>query len=164
MLAPAPREAMNVAIANIREFAVAQLPREYFREFSPGRKLGQIVRPLEAVGCYIPSGRYPLVSTLLMTATLAQAAGVRHIAVASPKPTPEILAAAHILKLTDVYRAGGAQAIAALAYGTETVQRVNRIVGPGNIYVAAAKKLLAGEVGIDFIAGPTEILILSGDG
>ena len=116
------------------------------------------------MGCYIPSGRYPLPSTLLMTAVLAQTAGVPRIVVASPKPTDEILGAAHLLGLKDVFRMGGAQAIAAMAYGTETVPRVDRIVGPGNIYVAAAKKLLAGDVGIDFIAGPTEIVILSAHG
>jgi histidinol dehydrogenase len=99
-----------------------------------------------------------------MTAVLAQAAGVRHIVVTSPKPTDEILGAAHLLGLSDVYRLGGAHAIAAMAYGTATVPRVDRIVGPGNVYVAAAKKLLAGEVGIDFIAGPTEILILTAGG
>lgn len=163
-LSPEIRDAIAVATRNIREFAREQLPKPYFREFSDGRKLGQIVRPLEAVGCYIPSGRYPLPSTLLMTAALAQEAGVPNIVVASPKPTDEILGAAHLLGLRQVFRVGGAHAIAAMAYGTETVPRVDRIVGPGNIYVAAAKKLLAGEVGIDFIAGPTEILILSAGG
>lgn len=163
-LSPAIRKALETAIANIREFAKAQLPQEYLRDFGNGRKLGQIVRPLEAVGCYIPSGRYPLPSTLLMTAVLAQTAGVPRIVVASPKPTDEILGAAHLLGLKEIFRMGGAQAIAALAYGTGTVPRVDRIVGPGNIYVAAAKKLLAGEVGIDFVAGPTEIVILSEEG
>jgi histidinol dehydrogenase len=158
------RGAIETARRNILEFAKAQLPREYFKEFGSGRKLGQIVRPLNAVGCYIPSGRYPLPSTLLMTAILAQAAGVPRIVIASPKPTIEILGAAHLLGLSDVFRIGGAQAIAAMAHGTATVPRVDRIVGPGNIYVAAAKKLLAGEVGIDFVAGPTEILILTADG
>jgi histidinol dehydrogenase len=156
--------ALETACRNIREFAKTQLPKEHFEEFSPGRKLGQIVRPLDAVGCYIPSGRYPLPSTLLMTAVLAQTAGVPQIIIASPKPTDEILGAAHLLGIGDVFRMGGAQAIAAMAYGTDTVPRVDRIVGPGNIYVAAAKKLLAGEVGIDFIAGPTEIMILSESG
>ena len=164
LLHPAVRAAIEHASRNIREFAKTQLPQPYFREFSAGRKLGQIVRPLRAVGCYIPSGRYPLPSTLLMTAIPAQEAGVPRIVVASPKPTDEILGAAHFLGLTEVFRMGGAQAVAAMAYGTETVPRVDRIVGPGNIYVAAAKKLLAGEVGIDFIAGPTEILILTSGG
>lgn len=163
-LSPALRDAIETAIANIRQFAEAQLPRERFEEFSPGRKLGWIVRPLDAVGCYVPSGRYPLPSTLLMTAALAQAAGVPRIAVVSPRPSAEILACARLLGITELYRCGGAQAIAALAFGTQTISRVDRIVGPGNAYVAAAKKLLAGEVGIDFIAGPTEILILAAHG
>jgi len=163
-LSPEVLRAIRTASQNIREFATIQLPKEHFEEFSPGRKLGQIVRPLDAVGCYIPSGRYPLPSTLLMTAVLAQTAGVPQIIIASPKPTDEILGAAHLLGIRDVFRMGGAQAIAAMAFGTRTVPRVDRIVGPGNIYVAAAKKLLAGEVGIDFVAGPTEILILSAGG
>ena len=158
------RNAIDTAIRNIQQFAQKQLPREYFHEFSPGRKLGWIVRPLGAVGCYIPSGRYPLPSTLLMTAVIAQTAGVSRICVTSPKPSREILGCAHILGIQEVYRVGGAQAIAAMAFGTETIARVDRIVGPGNAYVAAAKKLLAGEVGIDFVAGPTEIMILAADG
>lgn len=158
--------AAKAAIANIREFALAQMPRECFREFSPGRKLGWIVRPLESVGCYVPSGRYPLASTLLMTAVLAQVAGVPRIVVTSPKPSSEILACAHLLGITEFFRVGGAQAIAALAIGTPTIRAVNRIVGPGNSYVTAAKKLIAHEfgVGIDFLAGPTEILIIAADG
>jgi histidinol dehydrogenase len=163
-LHPQVRTAIETAACNIREFARTQLPQPFLREFSNGRKLGQIVRPLDAVGCYIPSGRYPLPSTLLMTAILAQEAGVPNVVIASPKPTDEILGAAHMLGFNQVFRIGGAQAIAAMAYGTETIPRVNRIVGPGNIYVAAAKKLLAGEVGIDFVAGPTEILILTANG
>lgn len=163
-LCPNVRKAAEAAIRNIRQFAEAQLPRERFEEFSPGRKLGWIVRPLDAVGCYIPSGKYPLPSTLLMTAVLAQVAGVARICVTSPKPSIEILGCANMLGIDEVYRIGGAQAIAAMAFGTQTIGRVDRIVGPGNAYVAAAKKLLAGEVGIDFIAGPTEILILTSDG
>ena len=158
------RRAVELAVTNIRQFAQAQLPSECFREFSPGRKLGWIVRPLDAVGCYIPSGRYPLLSTLLMTAVFAQAAGVPRIAVASPHLSQEILACAHLLGLREVYRVGGAHAIAAMALGTESIPPVDRIVGPGNAYVAASKKLLAGEVGIDFIAGPTEILIMTDQG
>lgn len=163
-LCPDVRRAAETAIFNIRQFAKEQLPRERFEEFAPGRKLGWIVRPLDAVGCYVPSGRYPLPSTLLMTAVLAQVAGVPRICVTSPRPSTEILACAHMLGLREFYRVGGAQAIAAMAFGTETIPRVVRIVGPGNAYVAAAKKMLAGEVGIDFIAGPTEILILTADG
>lgn len=163
-MTPVVRDAAETAIANIAQFAEAQLPKDCWREFSPGRHLGWIVRPLSAAGCYIPSGRYPLPSTLLMTAVLAQTAGVPRICVVSPRPSKEVLGCAHMLGLTEVFRAGGAQAIAALAFGTESIARVDRIVGPGNRYVAAAKKLLAGEVGIDFIAGPTEILILAADG
>jgi histidinol dehydrogenase len=158
------RHAVEIAIGNIRQFAEAQLPREKMIEFSPGRKLGWIVRPLDAVGCYVPSGRYPLPSTLLMTAVLAQTAGVRRICVTSPRPSPEILGCAQLLGIDEVYRVGGAQAIAAMAFGTETIRPVDRIVGPGNAYVAAAKKLLAGDVGIDFVAGPTEITIIAADG
>ena len=158
------RAAVHTAIANIRQYASAQMPRERFEDFGNGRNLGWIVRPLRAVGCYVPSGKYPLPSTLLMTAVLAQAAGVPRICVTSPKPSVEILGCAHILGIDEVYRVGGAQAIAALAFGTETISPVDRIVGPGNAYVAAAKRLLAGEVGIDFVAGPTEILVLAADG
>ncbi len=157
-------QAIQAAIVNIRQFAEAQLPKDRFEEFSPGRKLGWIVRPLDAVGCYVPSGRYPLPSTLLMTAVLAQTAGVHRIVVTSPHPSVEILACAHILGIQEFYRVGGAQAIAAMAFGTDSIKRVDRIVGPGNAYVATAKKLLAGDVGIDFVAGPTEILILAKDG
>ncbi len=158
------RRAAETAISNIRQFAEAQLPREKLIEFSKGRKLGWIVRPLDAVGCYVPSGRYPLPSTLLMTAVLAQTAGVKRICVTSPRPSLEILGCAHLLGIDEVYRVGGAQAIAAMAFGTETIRSVDRIVGPGNAYVAAAKKLLAGDVGIDFVAGPTEITIIAADG
>ncbi len=158
------RGAAETAIRNIRQYAEVQLPRERFEEFSPGRKLGWIVRPLEAVGIYVPSGRYPLPSTLLMTAVLAQTAGVPRLCVTSPKPSIEILGCAHMLGITEFYRVGGAHAIAAMALGTQTIQRVDRIVGPGNAYVAAAKRMLAGEVGIDFVAGPTEILILTAGG
>ncbi len=163
-LKPAFRAAVRTAAANIRAFANAQLPREKTWLAAPGLRVGQIVRPLDAVGCYIPAGRYPLPSTLLMTAIPAQVAGVGRICVASPRPVPEILGVARMLGLKDVFRMGGAHAIAAFAFGTRTVPRVDRIVGPGNIYVAAAKKLLAGQVGIDFIAGPTEILIITEDG
>jgi histidinol dehydrogenase len=127
-------------------------------------RLGQLVRPLDTVGCYIPAGRYPLPSTLIMTAVPAQVAGVKNICVACPKPVDEVYGVAHMLGLDQVFQIGGAQAIAAFAFGTKTVPRADRIVGPGNIYVAAAKKLLAGDVGIDFVAGPTEILIIAAQG
>ena len=126
--------------------------------------LAMIVRPLDSMGAYIPAGRYPLPSTLLMTVIPAQVAGVPRIAVACPRPSDEILGICTLLNVSEVYRVGGAQAIAAFAYGTESIPRVERIVGPGNIYVAAAKKLVAGETGIDFIAGPTEIVIIAAEG
>ncbi len=155
---------METAAANIRAYAECQMPREWTREPQPGLRLGQIVRPLDTVAAYIPSGRYPLPSTLLMTVVPAQVAGVPNICVASPKPVREVLGTAALLGVNQVFQMGGAQAIAAFAFGTETVPRADRIVGPGNIYVAAAKKLLAGEVGIDFVAGPTEILIIAAEG
>jgi len=163
-LEPEFRRAVDVAAANIRGYAQAQLPHEWFVDHPDGRRLGQIVRPLDAMGAYVPAGRYPLPSTVLMTVIPAQVAGVPTICVACPNPSVEILGIAHLLGVTHMFRMGGAQAIAALAYGTETVPKVDRIVGPGNIYVAAAKKLLAGEVGIDFVAGPTEIVVIAADG
>jgi histidinol dehydrogenase len=155
--------AIEIAARNIREYAELQLPRETWVEFPDGRRLGYVVRPLESMGAYIPAGRYPLPSTVLMTVIPAQVAGVRTICITSPHPSAEILAAAQFLGVENVFRLGGAQAIAALAFGTATIPKVDRIVGPGNIYVAAAKKLLAGEVGIDFVAGPTEIVIIADD-
>jgi histidinol dehydrogenase len=163
-LTPEFRAAVQLASKNIGEYARTQLPRENFIDLPDGRRLGQIVRPLDSMGAYIPAGRYPLPSTLLMTVIPAQTAGVRSICVCSPKPSVEILGAAHVLGVTRVFRIGGAHAVAALAFGTATVPRVDRIVGPGNIYVAAAKRLLAGETGIDFVAGPTEILVIASEG
>lgn len=155
--------ALETAAKNILEYAELQLPKENWISFPDGRRLGQIVRSLESMGAYIPAGRYPLPSTLLMTVIPAQVAGVKTICVTSPHPSAEILAAARFLGIPTVFRIGGAHGVAALAFGTATVPKVDRIVGPGNIYVAAAKKLLAGEVGIDFIAGPTEIVIIAED-
>ena len=163
-LAPEFRSAVAQAEANIRAFAASQVPREWHRELQPGLRLGQIVRPLDTVAAYIPAGRYPLPSTLLMTVVPARVAGVPNICVASPRPSPVVLGVAATLGVSQVFEMGGAQAIAAFAFGTRTVPRADRIVGPGSIYVAAAKKLLAGEVGIDFVAGPTEILIIAAEG
>jgi len=163
-LAPAFRSAVNVAANNVRRFAEKQMPREWSINLDTGLRVGQLVRPLDAVAAYIPAGRYPLASTVIMTCVPALVAGVRNISIACPKPVDEILGTAHLLGIQNVFQIGGAQAIAAFAYGTRTVPRADRIVGPGNIYVAAAKKLLAGEVGIDFIAGPTEILIIAAEG
>jgi histidinol dehydrogenase len=158
------RSAVKTASANIRTYAKMQLPAERKDTVADGISLGQIVRPLDTVAAYIPSGRYPLPSTLLMTAIPAQVAGVTNVCAASPRPVDEIFGIAHLLNLSHVFQMGGAHAIAAFAFGTRTVPRADRIVGPGSIYVAAAKKLLAGEVGIDFVAGPTEILLIAEDG
>jgi histidinol dehydrogenase len=163
-LTPSFRNAVETASRNVRAFAEMQLPQPRSAEIAPGLRVGQVIRPLDTVCAYIPAGRYPLPSTLMMTVIPAQVAGVPNVCVTTPKPVPEILGTAALLGNTRVFLLGGAHAIAAFAYGTETVPRADRIVGPGNIYVAAAKKLLAGEVGIDFIAGPTEILIIAETG
>ena len=155
--------AVATASANIRAYAARQMPAEWAAT-RQGVTLGQIVRPLDTVAAYIPAGRYPLPSTLLMTVVPAQVAGVPNICVATPKAVDEVFGTAALVGVKNVFQMGGAQAIAAFAFGTHTVPRADRIVGPGNIYVAAAKKLLAGEVGIDFVAGPTEILIIAADG
>jgi histidinol dehydrogenase len=163
-LSPAFTKAVEVAAKNVREFARMQLPKPTSKELMPGLRAGFIVRPLDTVAAYIPSGRYPLPSTLIMTTQPALEAGVRTICATSPRFVNEIFGAAHLLGVTDTFLLGGAHAIAAFAYGTKTVPKADRIVGPGNIYVAAAKKLLAGEVGIDFVAGPTEILLIASEG
>lgn len=163
-VSPVFKRAVRAAAKNIRAFAKLQLPVAKRQRIAPGITAGQVVRPLDVVGAYVPAGRYPLPSTLLMTVIPAQVAGVPTICVTSPKAVPEIYAAASLLGVERVFQIGGAQAIAAFAYGTQSVPRADRIVGPGNIYVAAAKKLLAGDVGIDFVAGPTEILIIAAEG
>ncbi|MEP7363149.1 MAG: histidinol dehydrogenase [Acidobacteriota bacterium] len=155
------RAALQQASANIRAFAKLQLPVAKNATLAPGLKVGQVIRPLDVVAAYIPGGRYPLPSTLMMTAIPAQVAGVGVVCACSPRPAEAVMGTAAYLKVNRFFRMGGAHAIAAFAYGTKTVPRADRIVGPGNIYVAAAKKLLAGEVGIDFVAGPTEILIIA---
>jgi histidinol dehydrogenase len=154
------RSGLRRASGNIRRFCKWQRPQEWRRKTS-GITLGQVVRPLQSVGCYIPGGRHPLVSSLLMTVIPAQVAGVEKICVVSPNPRPEVLAAAHLLGVYDFYRVGGAQAIAALAYGTQGIPRVDKIVGPGNQYVTIAKKLVSFDCAIDFLAGPTEAVVLS---
>ncbi|MCS7041985.1 MAG: histidinol dehydrogenase [Bryobacteraceae bacterium] len=163
-LSPAFRAALRVSGKNVAAFARLQLPRPGRIQPMPGLRLATIVRPLDAAAAYIPSGRYPLPSTVVMTVVPARVAGVATIMVCSPRPVPEIFGAARLLGATHVFQMGGAHAIAAFAYGTRTVPRADRIVGPGNIYVAAAKKILAGETGIDFIAGPSEILLIAADG
>jgi histidinol dehydrogenase len=161
-----PREtqaALRAAAASIRRFCQWQMPREW-RKPLPGGELGQIVRPLDSVGCYVPGGRYPLPSTLLMTVIPAQVAGVPRICVVSPSPQAATLAAAALLGVCEVYRCGGAQAVAALAYGTEAIPRVDKIVGPGNSFVTAAKKLVSSDCAIDMLAGPTEAVFASDQG
>jgi histidinol dehydrogenase len=161
---PALRDALATAAAQIRSFAKRQLPKSWNASPVKGLTTGQLVRALGAVGCYVPSGRHPLPSTLLMTAIPAQVAGVARIVVVSPKPAPETLAAAHLLGITEFYRLGGAHAVAALAYGTDSVVRVDKIVGPGNLYVTAAKRLVAFDCAIDMLAGPTEVVVTSEHG
>jgi histidinol dehydrogenase len=157
------RMALDTAAGNIRAFCEWQKPAEW-EHVMQGRRLGQLIRPLSSVGCYVPSGRYPLPSTLLMTVIPAQVAGVKDIRVVSPRPAPATLAAAALLGVREFYRIGGAQAIAALAYGTKSVPSVNKIVGPGNMFVTTAKKVVAFDCAIDFLAGPTEGLILCDGG
>lgn len=158
------RNAVLTASNNIRAFAKHQLPVTHLSEIGPGITAGQAVIPLTAAVAYIPAGRYPLPSTLMMTTIPAQVAGVKQICVTSPRVVDEIDATAHLLGIRRVFRLGGAHAIAAFAFGTASIPRADRIVGPGSIYVAAAKRLLAGRVGIDFVAGPTEILIITDEG
>jgi histidinol dehydrogenase len=154
------KTALQKAAKNIRQFCEWQKSKAWTKSRG-GSSLGQLIRPLDSVGCYVPGGRFPLVSTLLMTVIPAQVAGVNNIRVVSPRPSAEVLAAAAMLGVEEFYRAGGAQAIAALAYGTESIPRVSKIVGPGNLYVTAAKKLVAFDCSIDMLAGPTEVVIVS---
>jgi histidinol dehydrogenase len=157
------RGSLERAASNIRRFCQWQRPKPW-RRAKDGILLGQLVRPLSSVGCYVPGGRFPLVSTLLMTVIPAQVAGVESVRVVSPGPSREMLAAAAMLGVREFYRIGGAQAIAALAYGTETIARVDKIVGPGNSYVTAAKKLVSFDCAIDMLCGPTESVIVGSSG
>jgi len=158
------RQALKAAARNIRAFAERQRPKDFSLKTAPGVTTGQRVVPVDSAGCYVPSGRYPLPSTLLMTVIPAQVAGVQRIVVVSPHPAKETLAAAAMLGVTEFYRVGGAHAVAALAYGTESLPRVDKIVGPGNAWVTAAKKLVAFDCAIDMLAGPTEIVVTSEKG
>jgi histidinol dehydrogenase len=160
----AVRSAITTAARHIARVARAQLPRPVRVTVAPGVTVEQQVRPFDRVGCYIPGGRYPLPSSLLMTAIPARVAGVREIVAVCPKPDPIVLAAAAAAGITRLFQIGGAHAIAALAYGTKAIPRVDKIVGPGNKYVAAAKTYVSADCAIDFQAGPTEILILSDTG
>lgn len=163
-LDPSLKQALETAAANIRAFAELQLPQSWRSSPVDGLTTGQLVCPLHSVGCYVPGGRHPLPSTMLMTVIPAQVAGVRRIVVTSPKPAPETLATAHLLGVTEFYRLGGAHAVGALAYGTESIPRVSKIAGPGNLYVTAAKRAVAFDCAIDMLAGPTEIVVTSDRG
>lgn len=153
--------AIDHAARNIRAVARRQKPAEWSFDVEPGVRAGQIVRSIKTVGCYLPGGRFSLVSTLLMTVIPAQEAGVREIIIASPQPGAALLAAAEKLGVRRVAKIGGAQAIAALAYGTKSIPRVNKIFGPGNRFVTAAKQIVSGDCAIDMLAGPTEALIFA---
>ena len=157
-------DAVQTSARNIRRAAQEQLPRAWQITNGPGIEVSQIVRPLRRVACYVPGGRFPLPSTVLMSVIPAQVAGVDEIFVTSPRPAPAVLVTADILGIKKIFRLGGAQAIGAFAYGTEKVPRADKIVGPGNRYVAAAKKLVAGDCGIDFVAGPSELMVVASKG
>ncbi len=158
------RAAICAAARHIRAVARRQVPRGWRATIAPGVTVEQRIIPLDRVGCYVPGGRYPLPSSLLMTAIPATAAGVKDIVAVCPRPEPVVMATAIEAGVSRLFRLGGAHAVAALAYGTASVPRVDKIVGPGNRYVAAAKALVASDCGIDFYAGPTEIVIVSSRG
>jgi len=158
--------AIKKAAENVKKFSKMQMPKEWRKELKKGIKAGQIIRPIERVGCYVPCGNFPLPSTVVMTVIPAKVAGVLEIIICTPprNNNSAILVAADICGADRIFKVGGAQAIAAMAYGTESIPEVDKIVGPGNIYVTAAKKLVYGDVGIDFLAGPSEILIIADNG
>ena len=157
---------MKKSMANIKEYHQRQIRQSWFDTKPDGRILGQKITPLERVGVYVPGGKAAYPSTVLMNVVPAEVAGVEHIVMVTPpgkdgKVDPVTLTAAHLAGVTEVYRVGGAQAIAALAFGTRSIPRVAKIVGPGNIFVALAKKAVYGHVSIDSIAGPSEILVIA---
>ena len=159
-----PREqaaALRVAAARIRAFHDKQLQTSWEFADADGTRLGQRVSALDRVGLYVPGGKAAYPSSVLMNALPAKVAGVRELVMVSPNPNPLVLAAAALAGVDQVYALGGAQAIAALAYGTKSLARVDKIVGPGNAYVAEAKRQVFGQVGIDMVAGPSEILVIS---
>ena len=158
-------EALKRASANIEKFHKAQIPEEWFMEVNTGITAGQIIRPINSVGCYIPGGRAAYPSSILMEVIPAKIAGVERIICCTPpgadgKIMDAILVAADLAGADEIYKCGGAQAIAAMAYGTESIEKVEKIVGPGNVFVTGAKKLVYGDVDIEFPAGPSEVLIL----
>jgi histidinol dehydrogenase len=160
----AVRRALRQAARNVARVAARQIPKHFDVEVVPGVVVEQRIEPLARVGCYVPGGRFPLPSSLLMTAVPARVAGVREVIVTCPRPEPAVMAAALEAGATRVFRVGGAHAIAALAYGTATIPRVDKIVGPGNRYVAVAKARVSSDCAIDFFAGPTEIVVVAAGG
>jgi histidinol dehydrogenase len=158
------RRALRLSVKHLERVAERQVPRGFSVQVAPGLRVEQRVQPLARVGCYVPGGRYPLPSTLVMTAVPARTAGVRDIVVVCPRPEPVVLAAALEAGVSEVFAIGGAQAIAALAYGTRAIARVDKIVGPGNAWVAAAKALVSRDCSIDLHAGPSEIVVWSRSG
>lgn len=156
--------AVEHAAHNVRRVAERQLPGEWKLRVEPGVEIRQVVRPLDSIGCYIPGGRFALLSTLIMTAVPAQVAGVPRIVAVCPRPNDVLLAAADLLGITEFARIGGAQAIAALAYGTRQIAPVEKICGPGNRYVTAAKQIVSADCAIDMPAGPTEAVVLANTG
>ena len=153
--------AVEHAVRNVRRLAEKQLPQDSSFEVEPGVEVGQIIRPIDSVGCYIPGGRFALFSTLIMTVVPAQVAGVGQIVAVCPKANDELLATAGVLGLVNLARIGGAQAIAALAYGTKRMAPVDKIFGPGNRFVTAAKQIVSADCAIDLPAGPTEAVVLA---
>lgn len=160
---PALRKAIGVANRNIAAFARKGLPKPWTMRNAQGGRVGEKFDPIRRVGVYIPGGTAPLASTALMTITLAKVAGCREIVACTPSTNPDLLYAIKVAGATEIYRVGGAQAIAAMALGTATIKRVLKVFGPGNAYVTAAKKLLFGHVAVDLLAGPSEVLILADD-
>jgi histidinol dehydrogenase len=156
--------AIKRAEKNVRSVAEKQLPGPWSLDVEPGVTIGQRVTPIESIGCYIPGGQFSLVSTLVMTAVPAKVAGVANIYAVCPNPSSELMATASVLGLEKLARIGGAQAIAALAYGTNSIPRVEKIFGPGNKYVTAAKQLVSADCAIDLPAGPTEAIVLAAEG
>jgi len=156
--------AVEHAARNVRRLGERQLPKPWTIEVESGVKISQVVRPIESIGCYIPGGQFSLVSTLIMTVVPAIVAGVPKIEVVCPRPNTALLSAAAILGIKRIARIGGAQAIAALAYGTESILRVEKIFGPGNKYVTAAKQLVSSDCAIDLPAGPTEAIVFCEQG
>ncbi len=159
------REALETAAERIENFHLLQIRTSWSFAEEDGTILGQIVRPVDRVGIYVPGGKAAYPSTVLMNAIPARVAGVGEVIMTCPAPggilNPAVLAAAHVAGVDSVYRIGGAQGIGAMAYGTKTIPKVDKIVGPGNVYVSAAKKMVFGEVSLDSLAGPSEILIIS---